>query len=634
MKTICADCGRRDAVTLVGTDDLCSGCAQRRSLRSGLPFLGAALTAAGLIAGGALLIERLNRDERGGQVFGGSTPTLGNFSRDLTAMARDGKLDPVIGRDDEIERVVSILARRSKNNPVLVGEPGVGKTAVVEGLAQRIVSGRVPAALHGKRVLALSLGPLVAGTKYRGEFEGRVKKILDEVKRNARDVILFIDELHTLVGAGAAEGSLDLGSMIKPELARGELQCVGATTFDEYRKYVESDAALERRFQPVMVAEPSVEQTIAILTGLRSKYARHHRVTISDDALAAAANLSARYIADRFLPDKAIDLMDEAAASVGLRTPSPNAVAVVTPTDVAAVVAKWTGIPQASLSDSQTNALLGLETTLGERVIGQAHAIRAVSEAIRRARAGLHDPRKPLGSFLFHGPSGVGKTELAKALAQTLFGSESALVRIDLSEFSEANSASRLLGAPPGYAGHDEPGQLTEPVRRRPYCVVLFDELEKAHPDVAAILLQILDDGRATDAKGRTVDFRHALIVLTTNLDEADLPLVLRPELVNRIDEVVRFSDLRLPEIERIVAIHVDALAQRLGAREVTLELSADARAFLAREAMTAGGGARYVGRTVAKHVSTPLSTAILRGTVNAGATATVSMEGDALVVG
>ncbi|HVS46543.1 MAG TPA: ATP-dependent Clp protease ATP-binding subunit [Verrucomicrobiae bacterium] len=641
MKSVCATCGRRPAVTVVGTDELCGPCAQRRAVGTALPFLGAAIAAAGLIAGGALLIDRLSRDEptRSAPLeelskrLRGGTPTLATFSRDLTELARAGKLDPVIGRDDEIDRVVSILARRSKNNPVLVGEPGVGKTAVVEGLAQRIVAGNVPETLRGKRVLALTLGPLVAGTKYRGEFEGRVKKILDEVKRNARDVVLFIDELHTLVGAGAAEGSLDLSSMIKPELARGELQCVGATTFDEYRKYIESDAALERRFQPVMVVEPTIEQTIAILTGLRAGYARHHRVTIPDDALAAAAHLSARYIADRFLPDKAIDLMDEAAASVGLRNADPSVRAVVTPQDVAAVVTKWTGIPQSSLSDSQTSALLDLEATLAARVIGQERAISAVSEAIRRARAGLHDPRKPLGSFLFHGRSGMGKTELAKALAQTLFGSESALVRIDLSEFSEANTSARLLGAPPGYAGHDEPGQLTEPVRRRPYCVVLFDELEKAHPDVAAILLQILDDGRVTDAKGRTVDFRHALIVLTTNVDEDDLPLVLRPELVNRIDDVVHFADLRLSDIERIVAIHVDALAQRLGAREVTLALSADARAFLAREAMTAGSGARYVGRTVARHVSTPLSTAILRGTVRAGATARVDLEGDALVV-
>ncbi|HTU80724.1 MAG TPA: ATP-dependent Clp protease ATP-binding subunit, partial [Candidatus Acidoferrales bacterium] len=477
------------------------------------------------------------------------------------------------------------------------------------------------------------LGPLVAGTKYRGEFEGRVKRILDEVKRSARDVILFIDELHTLVGAGAAEGALDLSSMIKPELARGELQCVGATTFDEYRKYVESDAALERRFQPVMVDEPSIEQTTRILHGLRDGYARHHRVTITDEAVEAAAALSARYIADRFLPDKAIDLMDEAAASVALANKGAAALPAVTREHVAGVVTRWTGIPQASLTESQATQLLDLERVLSKRIVGQERAIASVADAIRRARAGLHDPRKPLGSFLFRGPSGVGKTELAKALAEALFGSESALVRIDLSEFTEQHTVSRLLGAPPGYAGHDEPGQLTEPVRRRPYCVVLFDELEKAHPDVAAILLQILDDGRVTDAKGRTIDFRHALIVLTTNLEDDELSYSLRPELLNRIDDVVTFAELGLPQIEAIVAIHVDALAARLGVREVRLRLSDDARSFLAKESMAAGSGARYVARTVSRHVSTPLSTAILRGELRAGQTAEVDFSDGALSV-
>jgi len=637
----CESCGARPAPVFDGKRLLCSGCAQKRTAAGALPFLGAALAAAGLIAGGILLSERLGNEEkeRGGSPldeltrrFRG-TPTLGNFSRDLTELARAGKLDPVIGRDDEIERLVSILARRSKNNPVLVGEPGVGKTAIVEGLAVRIVAGTVPATLRGKRVLALSLGPLVAGTKYRGELEGRVKRILDEVKRSARDVILFIDELHTLVGAGAAEGALDLSSMIKPELARGELQCIGATTFDEYRKYIESDAALERRFQPVMVEEPSIEQTTAILRGLRDGYAAHHRVTIGDDAIEAAAALSARYIADRFLPDKAIDLMDEAAASVALRNKGTVARPAVSREDVAAVVTRWTGIPQAALSESQANRLLELETVLAKRVIGQSRAIASVSDAIRRARAGLHDPRKPLGSFLFKGPSGVGKTELAKALAEALFGSENALVRIDLSEFTEQHSVSRLLGAPPGYAGHDEPGQLTEPVRRRPYCVVLFDELEKAHPDVAALLLQILDDGRVTDAKGRTIDFRHALIVLTTNLEDGDLSFALRPELVNRIDEIVAFEPLGLPEIEAIVAIHVDALAARLGARDVRLRLTDDARRFLASESMSSGSGARFVQRTVSRHVSTPLSTAILRGLFHAGSIAGVDLRDGALVV-
>jgi ATP-dependent Clp protease ATP-binding subunit ClpC len=637
----CEICAQRPASLSHGGRRLCIMCAQKRTAASALPFLGAAVAAAGLIAGTALLAERMRQQEGGespldslGKRFRAGTPTLAAFSRDLTELARLGKLDPVIGRDDEIERIVSILARRSKNNPCLVGEPGVGKTAVVEGLAQRIAEDKVPEALRNKRVLALSLGPLVAGTKYRGEFEGRVKRILDEVKRSSPDVVLFIDELHTLVGAGAAEGApLDLGAMIKPELARGELQCIGATTFDEYRKYVESDAALERRFQPVMVEEPSIEQTVEILRGLRVRYETHHRVTIPQETLEAAAHLAARYIADRYMPDKAIDLMDEAAASVALSNKGNVASPKVTKDDVAAVVTRWTGIPQSSLTESQSHRLLQLEEVLGRRVIGQQRAITAVSDAIRRARTGLHDPRKPLGTFLFRGPSGVGKTELAKALAEALFGSESALVRIDLSEFSEQHAVSRLLGAPPGYAGHDEPGQLTEPVRRRPYCVVLFDEMEKAHPEVASLLLQILDEGRVTDAKGRTIDFRHAIVILTTNLDQEDLSLVLRSELLNRIEEVVAFDELGVGNIEAIVTIHVEALAGRLGVRNVTLRLSEEARLHLARVAMGAGSGARYVGRTVSHYVSTPLSTALLRGELRDGSVADVTLDGDALLV-
>ena len=621
---------------------VCEECAKTRR-RAFLPYVGAATAAAALFAGAAFAIDSLarrdkpqqNNDEHRptpladlGRALRGGTPTLGQFSRDLTAMARADKLDPVVGRDDEIERVVSILARRSKNNPVLVGEPGVGKTAIVEGLAQRIVRGNVPAALRDKKVLALNLGPLVAGTKYRGEFEGRVKRILDEVKRAARDVILFIDELHTLVGAGAAEGSLDLSSMIKPELARGELQCVGATTYDEYRKYIESDAALERRFQPVTVEEPTIEQTIAILRGLRPKYSAHHQVTIDDSALEAAATLAARFIADRFLPDKAIDVVDEAAATAAM-----SGIANVDVERVAAVVSRWTGIPQGTITDAQRAGLLALESQLEARVIGQNDAVRRVAEAVRRARAGLKDPRKPVGGFLFIGPSGVGKTELARALAHALFGTDDALVRLDLSEFTEQHTISRLLGAPPGYAGHDEPGQLTEPIRRRPYSVVLFDEIEKAHPDVAAILLQILDDGRVTDAPGRAIDFRHAIVVLTSNLDREDLVGTLRGELIDRIDEVIVFDELELPEIERIVALQIALLADRLGAHAMQLELTERARVFLATESMAAGDGARNVARSISRYVATPLSGAILRGEIRSGQTAKVAYDGKEITV-
>ncbi len=640
MNRTCEACGRLPATTSFAGRYLCSRCAQKRTAATALPLIGAALAAAGVIAGSAILAEKMQGEgkvsplDELGKRFRGGTPTLSAYSRDLTELARDGKLDPVIGRDKEIDRIISILARRSKNNPCLVGEPGVGKTAIVEGLAQRMVSSDAPPALRGKRLLALSLGPLVAGTKYRGEFEGRVKRILDEVKRSARDVVLFIDELHTLVGAGAAEGApLDLSAMIKPELARGDLQCIGATTFDEYRKHVESDAALERRFQPVMVEEPSIDETVAILSGLRERYARHHHVTIDEEAIETAAQLSARFIADRFLPDKALDLVDEAAASVALANKGAVDSPPVTSADVAAVVTRWTGIPQSALTESQAGRLLDLERLLGKRVIGQDRAISAVSEAIRRARTGLHDPRKPLGTFLFRGPSGVGKTELAKSLAEVLFGSEAALVRVDLSEFTEPHTVSRLLGAPPGYAGHDQPGQLTEPVRRRPYCVVLFDEVEKAHPDVASILLQILDDGRVTDSKGRTIDFRHALIILTTNLAEDELGIGLRLELLDRIDDIVPFAELGLEQIEAIVTIHVDALAERLGARNVSLNLSDDAKIYLARVSMGAGSGARYVQRTVSHYVSTPLSAALLRGELREGGGAEVTLEGDALQV-
>jgi ATP-dependent Clp protease ATP-binding subunit ClpC len=626
--------------------ELCADCVKRRR-RTPLVILGAAAAAAALVGGAAIAADAIARRQHPdgepspaapppqpsssfgnfSRVFGAGS-TLAQYSRDLTEAARKAELDPVIGRDDEVERVVSILARRSKNNPVLVGEPGVGKTAIVEGLAQRIARGQVPQALRDKRVLALSLGPLVAGTKYRGEFEGRVKKILDEVKRAGRDIILFIDELHTLVGAGAAEGSLDLSSMIKPELARGELQCIGATTFDEYRKYIESDAALERRFQPVQVDEPTIEQTVAILRGLRPKYAAHHGVTIDDEALEAAAALAARYIADRYLPDKAIDVVDEAAATAAMRK-EPR----VDAERVAAVVSRWTGIPQGTITDAQRAGLLALEEKLSARVVGQDDAVRAVSEAIRRARAGLKDPRKPVGGFLFIGSSGVGKTELARALACALFGTDDALIRLDLSEYTESHTISRLIGAPPGYQGHDEPGQLTEPLRRRPYSVVLFDEIEKAHPDVAAILLQILDDGRVTDAKGRTIDFRHAIVVLTSNLDRDELESTLRAELLDRIDETIVFAELGPREIERIVELQIALLAERVGAHALELRLSPRARRFLADESAAQGSGARYVARAIARHVTTPLSEAILRGRLTGGHTAEVDYDGRAVTV-
>jgi ATP-dependent Clp protease ATP-binding subunit ClpC len=639
MASTCETCGIAPATirdfTLRGGSwveaEVCDTCARRRRLAL-VPLLGSALAAVALAVGTTYAIDRFStREERDlppadprewAKRLRTTTPTLSSYSRDLTAAARAGELDPVIGRDTEIERVVAILSRRSKNNPCLVGEPGVGKTAVVEGLAQRIAHGNVPAVLRDKRVLSLSLGPLVAGTKYRGEFEGRVKRILDEVKRSAREVVLFIDELHALVGAGAAEGSLDLSSMIKPELARGELQCIGATTFDEYRKHIESDSALERRFQPVPVNEPSIDEAAQILRGLRPRYAKHHGVTITDGALDAAAALSARYIVDRFLPDKAIDLVDEAAASVALRSAFTVDVA-----DVAAVVSKWTGIPQGALTEEQSRGLLALEASLGKRVIGQQHALEAVAAAIRRGRAGLKDPRKPVGGFLFVGSSGVGKTELARALSAELFGTEEALVRIDLTEYTEAHTVSRLLGAPPGYAGHDEPGQLTEPVRRRPYCVVLFDEFEKAHGDVAAILLQILDDGRVTDAKGRTIDFRHAIVILTSNADPSELELYLRPELLNRIDDVVHFNDLGRAEIEAIVELQMNAVAQRLGTLHVSIVLTEDARSFIASQSMAAGSGARYVARTIARLVTNPLSTAILRGDIKEGGAARVELQ-------
>jgi len=694
---------------------------------------------------------------------------LARYSRDLTELARKGKLDPVIGRDDEIRRVIQVLSRRTKNNPVLIGEPGVGKTAIVEGLAQRIVAGDVPEGLKGKRLVALDLGALVAGTKYRGEFEDRLKAVLREIGEAGGEVICFIDELHTLVGAGAAEGAVDAANMLKPALARGELRCIGATTLDEYRKHIEKDAALERRFQPIFVKEPSVEDTIAILRGLKDKYEVHHGVRIKDSALVAAAVLSHRYIADRFLPDKAVDLMDEAASrlrieidsmpaeldeierrimqleiervSLAKETDDPSRERLekldrdlaelkerasalrarwqaekeaigrirtvkaeidaartamadaerrgdlnraaelrfgtlhqleqrleaenarlaefqrtgrllkeeVDEEDVAEVVAKWTGIPVTRLLEGEVSKLVAMEARLARRVVGQEAALRVVANAVRRARSGLSDPNRPIGSFLFLGPTGVGKTELARALAEFLFDDERAMVRIDMSEYMEKHSVARLIGAPPGYVGYDEGGQLTEAVRRRPYTVVLFDEVEKAHPDVWNVLLQLLDDGRLTDGHGRTVDFRNAVVIMTSNLgshhfrEVADPEKVkalvlqelrnhLRPELLNRIDEVIVFSNLGLAEITRIVDIQTEYLQKRLAQRRIGLELTDAARALLAREGFDPVFGARPLKRTIQRRVQDPLALRILEGEFAEGDTIRVDARGDDLV--
>jgi ATP-dependent Clp protease ATP-binding subunit ClpC len=639
-----------------------------------------------------------------------STPTLDEYSRDLTQMAREGKLDPVIGRAEEVETTIEVLSRRTKNNPVLIGDPGVGKTAIVEGIAQRIVNDEVPETLSGKRVVQLDLSGIVAGTQYRGQFEERLKKVIDEVRENSDDLILFIDELHTVVGAGAAEGSMDASNMLKPALARGELHVVGATTIDEYRKNIEKDAALERRFQPVLVKEPSVDDTIDILRGLRDRYEAHHMVKITEEAVIAAAELSDRYISDRFLPDKAIDLMDQAAARVRLRSRTKpedtraledevrrlnrekdeavasedferaqnlrdeiarleadleevrggrrGPVPEVTAEDIAEVVSRATGIPVAQLTEEERSRLLRLEQQLHERVVGQDEAVEAVAEAIRRARAGLSDPNRPIGSFLFLGPTGVGKTELARSLAETLFGEEAAMIRIDMSEFQERHTVSRLVGAPPGYVGYEEAGQLTEAVRRRPYSVVLFDEIEKAHPDVFNILLQVLDDGRLTDAQGRTVNFENTVIVMTSNVGSQHLvserqfgftgrngvdfreterrarealERTFRPEFLNRIDEIIVFQPLTKEDVLKIVDIMLRRLNKHLESQKVSVAVSEPAREFLAEEGYDPKFGARPLARAIRRHIENPLSSRIINGEFGPGDTVVVDRAGDGL---
>ena len=643
------------------------------------------------------------------------TPTLDEFGSNLTQMAGESKLDPVVGRQKEIERVIQILGRRTKNNPVLIGEPGVGKTAIAEGLAQRISNGDIPDILEEKRVVTLDIGLLVAGTKYRGEFEERLKKIMDEI-RSAGNVILVIDEVHTLIGAGAAEGAIDAANILKPALARGELQCIGATTLDEYRKHIERDAALERRFQPVMVGEPSVEETIEILHGLRDRYEQHHKLKIEDEALDAAAKLSDRYISDRYLPDKAIDLIDEAGSRVRLINSQlppaakeldkelrqllkekDNAVRsqdfdkagelrdremeikaeirsiaqgkkaedadgddspVVTEEDIAHIVASWTGVPVNKLTESESEKLLHMEDTLHQRLIGQDEAVKAISRAIRRARVGLKNPNRPIASFVFSGPTGVGKTELAKSLAAYFFGSEEAMIRLDMSEFMERHTVSKLIGSPPGYVGYSEGGQLTEAVRRRPYTVVLFDEIEKAHPDVFNMLLQILEDGRLTDAKGRTVDFKNTLLIMTSNIGSKviekgggglgfdfeenqaesqynrirslvneELKQYFRPEFLNRLDEIIVFRQLTKDEVKLISDILLKEVFSRLTEQGITLEVTERFKDRLVEEGYNPSYGARPLRRAIMRLLEDTLAEQILSGNIGDGDTALVDVD-------
>ena len=642
------------------------------------------------------------------------TPTLDEFGRDLTVMAREGKLDPVIGRADEIERMIQILARRQKNNPVLIGDPGVGKTAIVEGLAQKISTGDVPEILNNKRVLSLDLALVVAGTKYRGEFEQRLKNIIEEIRRAKGQIILFVDELHTVIGAGAAEGAIDASNMLKPALSRGELQCIGATTLDEYRKYIEHDAALERRFQPVIVEPPSVEETIAILKGLKEKYEAHHKVKYEDGALSAAANLADRYISERFLPDKAIDLIDEAGSRARLQTTQTppqfkdkeveiekvvkekssaisgqeyekaarlrdkekdlrkameelkkkwretrdQSTPAITAEDVAYVVSKWTGVPVTSLTESETEKLVHMEDVVHKRIIGQHEAIKVVSQAIRRSRAGLKEPKKPIGSFLFLGPTGVGKTELARALAEFLFNTEESIVRIDMSEYMEKFAVSRLIGAPPGYVGYEEGGQLTEAVRRKPYSVVLLDEIEKAHPDVFNILLQVMDDGILNDNLGHKVSFKNTVVIMTSNVgarlisrgkslgfmapddkqDERDykkmketvmeeVKRVFNPEFINRINEIIVFHSLNEDEMRQILKLMLTRVRAKIEVQGYKIEFSEAAEGFLLKTGFDANYGARPLQRTIQRLVEDPLSEEILLKRLDAGGTISADLD-------